>query len=310
MAEGIFMDWREWAAAIASNMGWLHWLGVTIASSAVVGLAVRHLTKTAISHTFTVQLEKVKFEHAQKLQVLSNQSKLELERVKADIDAYSRKELEYIKAEIALFANTAANEVERDKALYMTVANVRATSYPKLVSLLRRMKRQFEGLHYATSEGNGGPINLAGNSRRSGLARKAIDELAELEKEFDDELSGVRLFTQRSDYFLQTRVQVFVQKWQGEREIFSVSDAFLRRVIEEYNDDVSYLSEEFYRPEISIPQSGELLRMATAISGGDDDVVGEAEKNRDREASSEKSSARWLASRYNKPRANFSKGQL
>jgi len=89
------MDWLHWVTSIASGMNWLYWLGITVASSASVGLAVRHLTKTAITHTFKVQLEKVKFEHAQKLQALSDQSKLELQRVKAELDAHANKELEY-----------------------------------------------------------------------------------------------------------------------------------------------------------------------------------------------------------------------
>jgi hypothetical protein len=87
---------------------------VSLASSAIIGLAVRHLTKTAITHTFKVQLEKLKFDHAQKLQALSDasklqlqelsdQSKVSLERVKAELDADSKRALEYIKAEIALF---------------------------------------------------------------------------------------------------------------------------------------------------------------------------------------------------------------
>jgi hypothetical protein len=263
---------------------------------------VRHLTKSAITHAFKVQLEKVKFDHTQKLQALSDQSKLELERVKAELDAHSKRELEYIKAEIALFSNSATNDAEREKALYMTVATVRATSYPKLVSLLRRMKRQFEGLSFATSAEHGGSINLAGNSRRSGLVRRAVNELAELEKEFDEELSRVRLFTTRSDYFLQLTVRDFLREWKDKRGTFSVSNDFLRRVIEQYNDDVSYLSEEFYRPEISIPQSGELLGLAT-VFGDQDDRVGELENRRDKHRP-EKTFSRWLVSR--KPGATSS----
>ena len=203
---------------------------------------------------------------------MSDQSKIELERMKGEMDAHSKKELEYIKAEIALFANTATTAADREKALHMTVANVRATSYPKLVSLLRRMKRQFEGLALATEAEQGGPVNLSRKSKRAELVRKAMTELAQLEQEFDDELSSVRLFTTRSDYALQSLVKSFCNEWDNKSGMFSVTKEYLHTVISDYNDDISYLSEEFYKPEIPSAQSGELLGHASMFGKLDGDI--------------------------------------
>jgi hypothetical protein len=155
--------------------------------------------------------------------------------------------------------------LEQYKARHMIVANIRANSYPKLVAILRHMKRQFEGLQIATGgsveEGNG-PVNLSEKSRRANYVKKALAELATLEKEFDDEIYFVRLFTNRSDYLLQTLVQSFCREWKTEADGFTVTHDLLRRVVDDYNDDISYLSEEFYRPEISVPQSGETLGLS------------------------------------------------
>jgi hypothetical protein len=291
----------DWAAATVVGLNWLQWLIATVATSAVVGLAVRHFTKTAITHAFQVQLEKLKFEHAQTIQKLSDQSKLELERTKAELNAEGKKELEYIKAEIALFASNATTLADRQKSLYMQVANVRATSYPKLVSLLRRMKRQFEGLQCATVADLGGPINLDRKSKRSEMARSAIKELAQLEKEFDDELSSVRLFTSRSNYYLQSKVKQFCNEWTNKTGNLSVSAEFLIGVIEAYNDDISYLSEEFYKPTIDIGHTGELLPYSNFLDP--DDVIEARHKSSQEKVSREVRFTRWLVSR--KPGENF-----
>jgi hypothetical protein len=285
-------------------MSWLQWIALTITSSAGVGLIVRHLTTAAITHAFQVEIEKLKFTHTKELQHLSEQSKLELEKIKGEIDLQSKKEIEYIKAEISLYSTTAANAADKEKATYMTVANVRATSYPKLVALLRRMKRQFEGLAFATGDETEarGPVNLSNKSKRADLVKKALDELAQLEKEFDDELSNVRLFTTRSYYYLQSRVQAFCREWGNKRGMFSVTEDFLRRVINDYNDDISFLSEEFYRPEISIGQSGErlgyALAMARAFPDEDEDkIIEEIEGNIASGKSKKQTFSEWLVER-------------
>lgn len=281
-------------------MGWPQWILVTFASSAAVGLIARQLTSSAIKHAFEVNLEKVKAQQGEELEKVKAQYAQELERMKAEMDANSKKELEYVKAEISLFANNAASDADREKALYMTVANIRAVSYPKLVSLLRRMKRQFEGLAFATNASQGGAVNLGGKTKRAELVRNAIQELVQLEKEFDDELSSVRLFTTRSDYYLQQRVKQFCDKWQNRNEMFDVSDGFLTGVIADYNDDISFLADEFYKPEIAIPQSGERLQNITILaptSGSFEATAAKFEAVSAKRAAPKPTFEEWLLSR-------------
>jgi hypothetical protein len=218
-------------------MAWFSWLVLTAMSSTAVGIVVRHFTKTAITHAFQVRLENVKFEHTKEIQTFSEEAKINLERMKGEMEL----------------------RAERERALSVQVADARATAYPRLVMLLRKMKRQFEGLAFATDEKRGGAINLSEKSQRAELARKTLAELDQLEKEFEDTLSLVRLFTSRSDYALQSLVRSFVDEWADKDGMFSVTPNLLRRVVDDYNDDIAYLSGEFYRPQISSEQSGDTL---------------------------------------------------
>jgi hypothetical protein len=210
-------------------MGTLQWLMALIGSSAIVGFSVRTFTKKAIEYGFDKRLETERFRHNSELQA----------------------QIEVLKHQLQLATSADSQRGEIEKARAIDLDKLRAESYPALVAILRRIKTRFTLLHIATSTDMGnGPINLQEENIRSALAVKALEEIESLERLFDDELSKVRIFTNRSDYALQSFCQRFPHRWgdETERIRFEVTDDDIRKVIEAYNDDIAYLSEEFYKP--------------------------------------------------------------
>lgn len=209
-------------------MGTLQWLLALIGSSAIVGFSVRTFTKKAIGYGFEKRLEAEKFKHSSELQ----------------------KQIEILKHQLQLATSADSQRNEIVKARAIDLDKVRAESYPPLVATLRRIKTRFTLLHTATRADMGnGPVDLQEEGARPALAVKALEEIESLERLFDDELSKVRMFTGRSDYALQSFCQHFTHKWGDKTKgRFEVTDEDMRRVIEAYNDDIAYLSDEFYKP--------------------------------------------------------------
>lgn len=216
---------------------WVVIIGFAIVS--VVGLAVRTLTRRSVEFAFERRLEEVRHQHA-----------LELQRVKADYD----KELELIKGEIELGNTVMVSEKEFERtAMRKTIAE-RAVFYPQLVARLRYLKLRLEYLHAGTGGQEGTTaVDLSKDGEVANLARSALKEILGLCDEYNELISKVRLFTNRSQYDLPFFARQFAEQWlSGSRgTMFSISDTELRVGISAYSDDVAYLAAEFYESPYS-----------------------------------------------------------
>jgi hypothetical protein len=214
----------------------ISWLLTLVASSSVVGLLFRHFTTKSIEHAFGLHLESVKHKH-----------QLEIKKLEED----NKRTLEGIKANIAHDASISGHLSEIEKVKYMEAARARATSLPALVSLLRRIRLIFEDLHRATAGMHGQPIDMIKSNKRRIALIKSFDDLAAHIKEFQDELSSVRLFLLRSTYSLPSFAYECLSEWQagiGSTETFVVTFSTLNQAYLHYKDDVSDIADRFYEP--------------------------------------------------------------
>ena len=218
-------------------------IGGIAATAAITGLAVRTWVRKRIEHQFQTKLEAQKAEHIMLLEKLKAEHAADLESLKAN----NAQVLEATKTELALISSGALANIEIQKDAFKQAVAIRSQYFPLLVGILRKTKRQCQDLYNATAEY---PTDLSCDASEAQLVKNSFSELMSLKEMFEEALDEVRVFITRSEFALPRAIGELVPKWQKSTGDFSISKEIIARLYDAYADDISFLAEAFFKPDL------------------------------------------------------------